>query len=205
MTGITMALIGSIVMFSLGSFIGHVGPRLPALYMTRARGFNVRFPPHPHPVPLSPYLTQRILHLRSFYWSSMILALITLLFGAASLKWGSAPFGFGLWVATSWMVLSRLQNTVGGRGPPWTQEMAIGLQLVMNRASSIDACCTEATPVWLPDKIACESCNAILDPRPRPDLGRPRSDGKIMGTLRMLISDGYPLAAPPAEDSTSEE
>ncbi len=203
--GIEMAITGVIVMFSLGSFIGHVGPRLPALYMTRARGFNVRFPAHPHPIPLSPYLTQRVLHLRSFYWSSMILASITLLFGAASLKWGSAPFGFGLWVATSWMVLSRVQSAVGGRGPPWTKEMAIGLQLVMNRASSSGACCVDATPVWFSNRIACESCDEVLDPRPRPDLGRPRSDGRIMGMLRMLISDGYPLAAPPDEDSTSEE
>ena len=200
-----MTVSGTIVMFFLGTFIGHVGPRLPTLFMTRAKGFNVRFPPHPHPIPLSPYLTQRVLHLRSFYWSSMILAIITLLFGAASLRWGSAAFGFGLWVATSWMVLSRVQSAVGGSGPPWTKEMAFGLQKVMDKAASSDACCNRVHPVWHSGEIACESCKTTLDPRPRPDLGRPRSDGKIIGLVRMLISDGYPLAAPPAEDLSSEE
>jgi hypothetical protein len=202
---VPVSMIGSIVMFSIGGVIGHIGPRLPTLYMTRAKGFNVNFPPHPHPIPLSPYLTQRVLHMRSFYWSSMVLAIITLIFGAVSLKWGSAPFGFGLWVATSWMVLSRLQNAVGGTGAPWTREIAYGLQKIMDQAASSDACCDDAEPVWLPGEIACSECGMMLDPRPRPDLGRPRKDGKLMGSLRMLISDGYPLAAPPAIDTTSEE
>jgi len=110
-----------------------------------------------------------------------------------------------LWVATSWMVLSRLQNAVGGTGAPWTREIAYGLQKIMDQAASSDACCDDAEPVWLPGEIACSECGMMLDARPRPDLGRPRKDGKLMGSLRMLISDGYPLAAPPAIDTTSEE
>jgi len=140
---VPVSMIGSIVMFSIGGVIGHIGPRLPTLYMTRAKGFNVHFPPHPHPIPLSPYLTQRVLHMRSFYWSSMVLAIITLIFGAVSLKWGSAPFGFGLWVATSWMVLSRLQNAVAVRGlhgrerlpmvfkKSWTKRLPVTLAAMM--------------------------------------------------------------------------
>jgi len=29
----------------------------------------------------------------------------------------------------------------------------------------------------------------------RPDLGRRRTDGRIMGLVRLLISDGYPLVS----------
>ena len=94
----------NLVLFFVGAVIGHVGPRLPTLFMTRAKGFNLRLEPHPEPVALSPHLTQRVLHLRTFYWLSLVLAAVVLMFGAASLRWGSAPFGFGLWVASSWLV-----------------------------------------------------------------------------------------------------
>ena len=65
-----MGLVGTIGMVSFGALIGHVGPRLPTLLLTRGRGFNVHFSEHPEPVALSPHLTQRILHLRAFYWLS---------------------------------------------------------------------------------------------------------------------------------------
>ena len=59
-----MSLAGTLGLFAMGAGIGHIGPRLPTLWMTRAAGFNRRFPPHPEPIPLSPYLTQRVLHKR---------------------------------------------------------------------------------------------------------------------------------------------
>ena len=52
-----MTLVTNVVLFSVGAMIGHIGPRLPTLFMTRAKGFNVRFEPHPDPVSLSPYLS----------------------------------------------------------------------------------------------------------------------------------------------------
>ena len=88
-----MGLVGTIGMVSFGALIGHVGPRLPTLLLTRGRGFNVHFSEHPEPVALSPHLTQRILHLRAFYWLSFVLAAVVLAFGAVSLRWGSATFG----------------------------------------------------------------------------------------------------------------
>lgn len=126
-----MGIGASVGLFVLGAGIGHVAPRLPTLWMTRAKGFNGRFPPHPQPVPLSPYLTQRVLHLRTFYWLSFVLGALLLAFGGASLRWGSAPFGFGLWIAAAWMMLSRLQNAVAGRPAPWSHAMALELQGVM--------------------------------------------------------------------------
>ena len=120
-----MSLAGTLGLFAMGAGIGHIGPRLPTLWMTRAAGFNRRFPPHPEPVPLSPYLTQRVLHMRVFYWLSFVLAALVLVFGAASLRWGSAVFGFGLWVASTWTVLSRIQSLLAGRPAPWSKELAV--------------------------------------------------------------------------------
>ena len=188
-------MFGSVALFALGAGIGHVGPRLPVLWMTRAKGFNRRFPQHPDPVPLSPYLTQRVLHMRVFYWLSFVIGALILVFGAASLRWGSPVFGFGLWVASSWMMLSRLQSLVAGRPAPWTKDMAIELQTVMNR-SRTQPCCAIPEPVWGIQTINCPNCHAMLSPTTRPDLGRPRSDGRLAGTLRLLITDGYPFAEP---------
>lgn len=202
---VRMTLVTNVVLFSIGSIIGHIGPRLPTLFMTRTKGFNVRFEPHPGPVRLSPYLNQRILHMRTFYWLSLVLAGIILLFGALSLRWGSASFGFGLWLASSWLVLSRLQAALGSRPAPWSKAMAVELQLVMNQASGQHACCTMPVPLWHLQAIQCGTCQSVLASIARPDLGRPRSDGRLRGILRMLITDGYPLAEPLKIDTTSEE
>ena len=199
-----MSLVETVALFSLGAGIGHIGPRLPTLWMTRAKGFNLRFPPHPEPVPLSPYLTQRVLHMRAFYWLSFVLGGLVLAFGAASLRWGSPVFGFGLWVAATWMVLSRLQLLISGRPAPWTKALAIELQVVMDQ-NRISSCCDHPTLVWRLQSIDCGSCGAVLSRTPRPDLGRPRVDGRFAGTLRLLITDGYPLAEPLAEPVVQEE
>lgn len=191
-----MGIGASVGLFVLGAGIGHVAPRLPTLWMTRAKGFNGRFPPHPQPVPLSPYLTQRVLHLRTFYWLSFVLGALLLAFGGASLRWGSAPFGFGLWIAAAWMMLSRLQNAVAGRPAPWSHAMALELQGVMDRSRYEGACCAHPEPVWDVACVQCAVCNAVLASMARPDLGRPRADGRLVGGLRLLITDGYPLADP---------
>ena len=199
-----MSLVATVALFSLGAGIGHIGPRLPTLWMTRAKGFNIRFPPHPEPVPLSPYLTQRVLHMRAFYWLSFVLGGLVLAFGAASLRWGSPVFGFGLWVAATWMMLSRLQSLFGGQPAPWTKALAIELQTVMDQ-TRVSSCCGNPALIWRLQSIDCGSCDAVLSRTPRPDLGRPRVDGRLAGTLRLLITDGYPLAEPLAEPVVQEE
>ena len=143
-----MGLVGTIGMVSFGALIGHVGPRLPTLLLTRGRGFNVHFSEHPEPVALSPHLTQRILHLRAFYWLSFVLAAVVLAFGAVSLRWGSATFGFGLWLSSSWLILSRLQQVLAGRPAPWTYEMAVTLQNIMDQGRTEAACCHHPAPAW---------------------------------------------------------
>ena len=199
-----MSFVGSLALFTLGASIGHVGPRLPTLWMTRARGFNRRFPPHPNPIPLSPYLTQRVLHMRSFYWLSFVLGVLVLACGAASLRWGSPIFGFGLWVASSWMMLTRLQMLVAGRPAPWTRDLAVELQSVMNRSRTFP-CCSVPQPSWGVQSISCATCDAVLSRTARPDLGRPRSDGRVAGFIRLLMTDGFPLAEPLPEPSQEQE
>ncbi len=49
-----MGLTATVLLMALGAFIGHVGPRLPVLIMTRSKGFNLRFEPHPEPMALTP-------------------------------------------------------------------------------------------------------------------------------------------------------
>lgn len=200
-----MGLVGTIGMISFGALIGHVGPRLPTLLLTRGRGFNVHFSEHPEPVALSPHLTQRILHLRAFYWLSFVLAAVVLAFGAVSLRWGSATFGFGLWLSSSWLILSRLQQVLAGRPAPWTYEMAVTLQNIMDQGRTEAACCHHPAPVWGLQAIVCRSCGAVLSREPRPDLGRPRKDGRIRGMLRLLITDGYPFAEPLPSPVSGEE
>ena len=199
-----MSLAGTLGLFAMGAGIGHIGPRLPTLWMTRAAGFNRRFPPHPEPVPLSPYLTQRVLHMRVFYWLSFVLAALVLVFGAASLRWGSAVFGFGLWVASTWTVLSRIQSLLAGRPAPWSKELAVHLQTVVNQ-STLVPCCDEPFPVWGMRSIYCSECGTVLSRTARPDLGRTRSDGWMAGTLRLLMTDGYPMAEPLPEPEVEEE
>ena len=199
-----MSLAGALGLFAMGAGIGHIGPRLPTLLMTRAAGFNRRFPPHPEPVPLSPYLTQRVLHMRVFYWLSFVLAALVLVFGAASLRWGSAMFGFGLWVASTWTVLSRIQSLLAGRPAPWSKELAVHLQTVVNQ-STLVPCCDEPCPVWGMRSIDCSECGTVLSRTARPDLGRTRSDGWMAGTLRLLMTDGYPMAEPLPEPKVEEE
>ena len=52
-------MIESILLFLFGSLIGHVLPRFPVLLLSRGRGFNLHFPPHPEPMPLGRMVDER--------------------------------------------------------------------------------------------------------------------------------------------------
>lgn len=187
-----MSLATELILGFIGFFIGIIAPRLPTIFMTRTKGFNTHFPPHPDPVPLSPYLTQRILHLRKFFHGSLILAAVILLFGYLSLRWGSGPFGFGLWIGAGWFILSRLQMLALGDHGPWTMDIAQELQLISNSIES-NPCCSFPTISWHLQSIKCDACGKVLKRMERPDLGRKRADGFFVGTLRLLLTDGYPM------------
>ena len=195
-----MSLLAQTSLFVFGAFIGHVLPRFPVLLMSRGRGFNVHFPPHPDPIPLGAHLNQRILHLRTFYWLSLVVVLVPMAVGLASVRWGNAAFGFGLWLSAGWLLLNRLQTFIGGSPAPWTRSMAESLQEVINKSTSEERCCVWPTPIWGVTRVSCSNCETILLDMPRPDLGRKRTDGRIMGMLRLLISDGYPMVVASEEE-----
>ncbi|MBK37702.1 MAG: hypothetical protein CMB45_01800 [Euryarchaeota archaeon] len=187
-----MSLFAPVMYFTLGFIIAFLFPRLPIILITRGRGFNTAFPEHPEPIPLSPKLTQRVLHMRMIYWMGFVVATIPLMFGLASIKWGNAAFGFGLWLSSGWFMLSRLQTFVGGPDPPWTLETAQRLQIVMDKTKSDSNCCNYPKPEWRILTISCSTCGKLLDELPRPDLGRKRIDGVFAGGLRLLLTDGHP-------------
>ena len=187
-----MSLFAPVTYFTLGFIIAFLFPRLPIIMITRGRGFNTAFPQHPDPIPLSPKLTQRVLHMRMIYWMGFVVATIPLIFGLASIKWGNTAFGFGLWLSSGWFMLSRLQTFVGGPDPPWTLEIAQRLQIVMDKAKSDSSCCNYPKPEWRILTISCSTCGKLLEELPRPDLGRKRIDGVFAGGLRLLLTDGHP-------------
>tara|TARA_B110000444_G_scaffold195038_1_gene185468 strand:- start:27786 stop:27947 length:162 start_codon:yes stop_codon:yes gene_type:complete len=49
--------------------------------------------------------------------------------------------------------------------------------------------------MWEVIAVRCTTCGKNLLNIPRPDLGRPRSDGWIMGFVRLLLTDGKPIIA----------
>ena len=187
-----MSLFAPAMYFTLGFIIAFLFPRLPIILITRGRGFNTAFPEHPEPIPLSPKLTQRVLHMRMIYWMGFVVATIPLMFGLASIKWGNTAFGFGLWLSSGWFMLSRLQTFVGEPNPPWTLETAQRLQIVMDRAKTDSSCCNYPKPEWRILTISCSTCGKMLDELPRPDLGRKRMDGVFAGGFRLLLTDGHP-------------
>ena len=188
-----MTIISSSLYFLSGFILAFLFPRMPGLLVTRGKGFNLNFPPHPEPIPLSPHLTQRVLHMRMFFWLGLFVSIIPLTFGILSVKWGNVPFGFGLWLSSGWFLISRLQVFIGGPSPPWTLEMAQRLQIVSDSRKSDSRCCESSSPEWLLSGIFCSVCRKKLDSMPRPDLGRKRSDGFFMGSLRVIASDGNPI------------
>ena len=187
-----MSLLAPIGYFSFGFIIAYLFPRLPIVLITRGRGFNTAFPEHPAPIPLSPKLTQRVLHMRMIYWLGFVVATLPLLFGLASIKWGNTAFGFGLWLSSGWFILSRLQTFVGGEKPPWTLDMAQRLQMVMDETKSDSKCCNYPEAEWRILTVSCVTCGKVLEKLSRPDLGRKRFDGFFIGGFRLLLTDGYP-------------
>lgn len=195
-----MTLLSTVGYFVLGGLLGHTLPRFPFLMMSRTKGFNTHFPPHPEPIPLSPRLTQRVLHMRMFHWMGLLVVLLPLGLGMISIRWGNASFGFGLWVSGGWFLMNRLQSLIGGQKPPWTLDMAQELQIISNKAESVDACCNWSSPHWQVTSIVCVNCRTSLSSMSRPDLGRKRSERRPLGFFRLLLSDGYPMVSLPDEE-----
>jgi hypothetical protein len=181
----------SLFLFVCGLLTGHFIPRIPMLTITRLKSFNQVFPSHPRPIPVDGYLLARVLHMRTMRRWGLIFAIIPLGFGWMMLKWSTAMFGMGMFLAGGWTLISWLLPSTPFTSPsPWTRSLAEQLQLVRNQAASDSSCCDSTLPEWEMTAVRCRACRATLLKIPRPDLGRPRLDGKIMGLVRLWISDG---------------
>ena len=186
-------MIASISFFIGGFLLGHLMPRVPFMVLSRRPGFNKRFPEHPRPIPLSPHLTQRVLHMRRFHRLGTWTTLLPLLLGYMCLVGGQAPIGYGMFLSGGWTILSRAQSLLGGQSLPCTLVMAQKLQLIMNRCDSDESCCSSPSPEWRIRDVRCASCSQNLEDMPRPDLGRRRIDGFFRGWLRLWFSEGRPM------------
>ena len=111
------------------------------------------------------------------------------------MSYGSPAIGFGLWCVSGWLILSRLTGFISDEDPPWTKQLAMHLQLVRNKADSEKSCCNLPYPVWQVTCVRCTNCGSKLLNKPRPDLGRRRSDGFIRGFFRLIVTDGRPIVA----------
>jgi hypothetical protein len=186
--------------FSIGFVFAHIVVRVPMLTFPRMKSWNDQFTPHPEPIFVDGELLRRVLDMRNFYWLALFFAIIPLTFGWLSLKYGNAPLGFGMWLSAGWTVLSRITSVIDEDGPSWSKQLAMRLQVVRNDAESDSSCCDYPVPVWGVMSVRCDVCSKVLLSEPRPDLGRPRSDGWIRGLLRLLVTDGKPIVASSEEE-----
>ena len=185
----------TVLEFSFGAILAHLIVRVPFLTFPRMKSWNEQFPPHPEAVYIDSHLIQRVMHMRIFYWVALIFALIPLSFGWFSLQYGSAPIGFGMWTVSGWLILSRLTGLISGEEASWSKQLAMRLQLVKNNSESENSCCNLPSPMWEVTAVRCRTCGKNLLNVSRPDLGRPRSDGWIMGFVRLLLTDGRAVVA----------
>ena len=181
--------------FLFGAIFAHLITRIPFLTFPRLKTWNEQFPPHPEAIPVDGHLIQRVLHMRMFYWLGLVFAIIPLFFGWFSFRYGSASLGFGMWSVSCWLVITRGTAFISKESAPWTKDMAIELQLIRNQCDSEQSCCNIPHPVWQITAVRCINCGSTLKSMLRPDLGRPRQDGKIRGLVRLLMTDGRPIVA----------
>ena len=186
--------------FLSGAIMAYMITRIPFLTFPRVKSWNEQFPPHPEPIFVDAHLIQRLMHMRLFYWLALVFAIIPLTFGWFSLAHGSAPIGFGMWVVSGWLVLSRITAVIAGEPAPWNKQLEMRLQIVRNESESEKSCCNLPYPIWEVSAVRCRTCGKNLLNESRPDLGRPRGDGWIMGFIRLILTDGKAIVAPDEEE-----
>ena len=201
-------ILTNILWLTFGGLIGFVLPRVPILFFTRLKSHNFMFPPHPDPVPINSDLLHRILNLRRLYWMSIFFTIPSLIFGWILITWATSPMGFGLFLASGWTIVSRLlpDSTQTKYNYPYSLRLIFDLNLLINSSRLNDVlskegmeinenliCCTEIDAKWEISSVRCSNCNRLLLNYPRPDLGRPRIDGKFKGGIRLLLLDSRPL------------
>lgn len=193
-----MSISADLTRLIVGLFLGIFLPRIPLLFFTRVLSLERELTPHPDPIPIGVPLIQRLLLMRRVHAMCWVIAILPISLGFFLLKSSPEPFAVGLIAGGSWFILSRIvplnMNTGFGILP-----LAL-VQEINNLREPETRCCEQQQLQWEIRAIRCKNCRNIAMKKPRPDLGRIRSDGRLMGTFRILLMDGH-SAFPPPEDS----
>ncbi len=183
-----MSLTADTVRLVFGLLVGMVLPRFPLLFFTRFLSMERELPPHPDPIPITIPLIQRMLLMRRIHIMCWVIAIFPLGLGILVLQNSPEPFAIGLVVGVSWFAISRAVPIEIGQGfgvLPLSR-----IQQINNLREPQSDCCEDSELQWEVRSIRCNKCRQLVLEIPRPDLGRLRSDGRIMGALRVILMDG---------------
>ena len=189
-----MSLSTDVIRLVVGMLIGMVLPRIPLLFFTRFLNMEQELPPHPDPVPIGIPLVQRLLLMRRIHIMCWITATLPLALGLWILQNSPEPFAFGMVAGVSWFAISRIVPEDIGQGFGILPMSVI--KSVNNLREPETDCCKEEDFYWEVRSIRCKQCRFIALEHPRPDLGRMRSDGRLKGSLRVLLMDGRSIFPP---------
>ena len=183
-----MSLGADVTRLIVGLLIGMLIPRLPLLFFTRFLNMERELTPHPDPIPVGVPLVQRLLLMRRVHTMCWIVAALPLLLGLLIIKSSPEPFALGMVAGVSWFAISRAipQDPNSGFG---ILPLSL-IQDINNLREPETVCCKRQLLQWEVRAIRCRHCRSMAMNVPRPDLGRMRSDGRMMGSLRVLLMDG---------------
>ena len=183
-----MSLGADVTRLIVGLLIGMLIPRLPLLFFTRFLNMERELTPHPDPIPVGIPLVQRLLLMRRIHAMCWIVAALPLLLGLLIIKSSPEPFALGMVAGVSWFAISRAipQDPNSGFG---ILPLSL-IQDINNLREPETVCCKRQLLQWEVRAIRCLHCRSMAMNVPRPDLGRMRSDGRMMGSLRVLLMDG---------------
>ena len=197
-----MSLSTDIIRLVVGMLIGMVLPRIRLLFFTGFLNMEQGLPPHPDSVPIGIPLVQRLLLMRRIHFMCWITATLPLALGLWILQNSPDPFAFGMVAGVSWFAISRIvpEDIEQGFG---ILSMSV-IKSVNNLREPETDCCEQAEYYWEVRSIRCKQCRFVALEHPRPDLGRIRSDGRLKGSLRVLLMDGRSIF-PPSNSSVVSE
>ncbi len=198
-----MSFLPELFRLLLAMFVGWFLTRIPLVILPRISIRPLELIEHPFNPEINDSLILQILRIRRAYWASIPFGLIPLIFGIMMLSQSPSSVGFGLVVGSSWVILSRIVPF--DLDPMFRFPYSMSLIHELNRIRlEPHPCCKSSNPVWALDSVRCSSCSYVMLDYPRPDLGRSRSDGRILGSLRVIVLDGHPFTES-RETRTEEE
>ena len=193
-----MSLGANLTRLIVGFLIGMILPRIPLLFFTRFLNLERNLTPHPDPIPIGIPLIQRLLLMRRVHAMCWLVAAMPFILGLLVLKSSPEPFALGMVTGVAWFAISRVipQDMDGGFG---ILPLSL-IQNINNLREPETICCKRQLLQWEVRAIRCRHCRSVAMNMPRPDLGRIRSDGRLVGSLRILLMDGR-SAFPSMDDS----